>query len=83
MRNEASVLLLPSLHDQAGWIVGEALTRGSSRSTSRSRRYPPPLGRAALPWTDHLEQHHPSRQLSARQVRDRYLGGMWELGSES
>ena len=28
MRDEASVLLFPSLHDQAPWIVGEALTMG-------------------------------------------------------
>lgn len=28
MREEASVLLFPSLHDEAGWVVVEALSRG-------------------------------------------------------
>jgi len=43
MREEAGVLLLPSLHDQAGWIVGEALTLGLP-AICLDRGGPPTLG---------------------------------------
>jgi glycosyltransferase involved in cell wall biosynthesis len=43
MRKEAGVLLLPSIHDQAGWIVGEALTLGLP-AVCLDRGGPPTLG---------------------------------------
>ena len=43
MRKEAGVLLLPSIHDQAGWIIGEALTLGLP-AVCLDRGGPPTLG---------------------------------------
>ena len=48
MRREAGVLLFPSLHDEAGWIVGEALTLGLP-AVCLDRGGPPSLGATCVP----------------------------------
>ena len=48
MRSEADLLLFPSVHDEAGWIVGEALTLGLP-SICIDRGGPPALGATCVP----------------------------------
>ena len=48
MRSEAGVLLFPSLHDEAGWVVGEALTLGLP-AICLDRGGPPALGATCVP----------------------------------
>jgi glycosyltransferase involved in cell wall biosynthesis len=48
IREQVGVLLFPSLHDQAGWIVGEALTLGVP-AVSLDRGGPPALGATCVP----------------------------------
>lgn len=64
MREEASVLLFPSLHDQAGWVVVEAAACGLP-AVCVDRGGPPVLGAHPVPLTTLDET---SRALAAKAV---------------
>jgi len=51
LRNDAEVLLFPSIHEGCGWIVGEALTLGVP-AVCIDRGDPPSLGATVVPLQD-------------------------------
>jgi glycosyltransferase involved in cell wall biosynthesis len=78
MREKAGVLLLPSLHDQAGWIVGEALTLGLP-AICLDRGGPPTLGATCVA----LDGPSRTARSLADAVRTAPQGPLpqWDLGS--
>jgi glycosyltransferase involved in cell wall biosynthesis len=76
IRRDAAVLLFPSLHDQAGWIVGEALTLGLP-AVCLDRGGPPALGAICVP----LESPARTALSIAWAVRRRASGSLprWDL----